>query len=136
MELKEFPDYEICYIHTGSPGYGEALMMMCYIGGPTHARFVYVYLPGYDRILTLCEVEVYEFTGMFFNEIYGISLQWRHNGRDGVSNHQPQHCLLNRLAFVWEFSSDRWIPRTNGQWRGKCFHLMTSSRDMEYCIKI
>ena len=25
------------------------------------------------------------------------SLQWRHNGRDGVSNHQPHHCLLNRL---------------------------------------
>ena len=26
-----------------------------------------------------------------------ISLQWRHNGCDGVSNHQPHHCLLNRL---------------------------------------
>ena len=26
-----------------------------------------------------------------------------------------------------EFSGDRWIPRTNGQLRGKCFHLMTSS---------
>ena len=25
------------------------------------------------------------------------SLQWRHNGHDGVSNHQPQDCLLNRL---------------------------------------
>ena len=25
------------------------------------------------------------------------SLQWRHNGRDGVSDHQPHHCLLNRL---------------------------------------
>ena len=25
------------------------------------------------------------------------SLQWRHNGRDGVSNHQPQRYLLNRL---------------------------------------
>ena len=25
------------------------------------------------------------------------SLQWRHNGCDGVSNHQPHHCLLNRL---------------------------------------
>ena len=25
------------------------------------------------------------------------SLQWRHNGRDGVSNHQPNRCLLNRL---------------------------------------
>ena len=28
---------------------------------------------------------------------YPCSLQWRHNGRDGVSNHQPHHCLLNRL---------------------------------------
>ena len=26
-----------------------------------------------------------------------LSLQWRHNGRDGVSNHQPHECLLNRL---------------------------------------
>ena len=24
-------------------------------------------------------------------------LQWRHNGRDGVSDHQPHYCLLNRL---------------------------------------
>ena len=26
-----------------------------------------------------------------------VSLQWRHNGRDGVLNHQPHYCLLNRL---------------------------------------
>ena len=25
------------------------------------------------------------------------SLQWRYNGRDGVSNHQPHYCLLNHL---------------------------------------
>ena len=25
------------------------------------------------------------------------TLQWRHNGRDGVSNHQPHECLLNCL---------------------------------------
>ena len=25
------------------------------------------------------------------------SLQWRHNGRDSVSNHQPHQCLLSRL---------------------------------------
>ena len=25
------------------------------------------------------------------------SLQWRDNGCDGVSNHQPRHCLLNHL---------------------------------------
>ena len=28
---------------------------------------------------------------------YCSPLQWRHNGRDDVSNHQPHHCLLNRL---------------------------------------
>ena len=33
---------------------------------------------------------------------YGIccvvaTLEWRHNGRDSVSNHQPHDCLLNRL---------------------------------------
>ena len=26
-----------------------------------------------------------------------LSLQWHHNGRDGVSNLQPQNCLLKRL---------------------------------------
>ena len=25
-------------------------------------------------------------------------LRWPHNGHDGVSNHQPHHCLLNRLS--------------------------------------
>ena len=26
-----------------------------------------------------------------------LTLHWRHNGRDGVSNHQPHRCLFNRL---------------------------------------
>ena len=26
-----------------------------------------------------------------------VSLQWRHNGHDSVSNHQPRDCLLNHL---------------------------------------
>ena len=26
-----------------------------------------------------------------------LTLQWRHNGRDSVSNHQPHDCFLNRL---------------------------------------
>ena len=69
-------------------------------------------------------------------------LQWRHNERVGVSNHQPQDCLPNRLfkaqikentkaprhwPLCGEFTGDRWIPRMKGQWRVKCFHLMTSS---------
>ena len=28
---------------------------------------------------------------------FSVSLRWRHNGRDSVSNHQPHDCLLNRL---------------------------------------
>ena len=28
---------------------------------------------------------------------HSITLHWRHNGRDGVSNHQAHDCLLNRL---------------------------------------
>ena len=26
-----------------------------------------------------------------------MSLQWRHNGGEGASNHQPHHCFLNHL---------------------------------------
>ena len=30
-------------------------------------------------------------------DMYWFVLQWRHNWGDGVSNHQPHDCLLNRL---------------------------------------
>ena len=71
-----------------------------------------------------------------------ISLQWRHNGRNGVPNHQHHDCLLNRLfkaqikenikaphhwSLCGEIIGDRWIPHTKGKLRGKCFHLMTPS---------
>ena len=68
------------------------------------------------------------------------TLQRRHNkkDRDGVSNHQPhdfystvysgtdqrKHQSSASLAFVWGIH--RWIPRTNGHLRRKCFHSMTS----------
>ena len=58
-----------------------------------------------------------------------LSLHWRHNGRDGVSNQEPHDCLLNRLLkaqiienkatrqwSLWgEFTVGRGIPRTKGQ---------------------
>ena len=40
---------------------------------------------------------------------------------------QSKHQSSASLAFVWGIHRDRWIPRTKGQLRGKCFHLMTSS---------
>ena len=40
---------------------------------------------------------------------------------------QRKHQSSASLAFLWGIHRDRWIPRTKGQLRGKCFHLMTSS---------
>ena len=40
---------------------------------------------------------------------------------------QRKHQSSASLAFVRGLHRDRWIPHTNGQLRGKCFHLMTSS---------
>ena len=34
---------------------------------------------------------------VFPNSYHPFSLQWRHNDHNGVSNHQPHGCLLNRL---------------------------------------
>ena len=68
-------------------------------------------------------------------------LYWRHNDHDGVSNHQPHGCLLNRLFRRRSMKTSK-LRVTGlcvgnspgpvnsphkGQLRGKCFHLMTSS---------
>ena len=69
------------------------------------------------------------------------TLLWRHNGRGSVLNHKPRDCFLNRISDAAQrkhqsFASPafvRGIHRSpvksphKGQWRGKCFHLMTSS---------
>ena len=34
---------------------------------------------------------------------------------------------LRRWSLCGEFTDDRWIPHTKGQWWEICFHLMTSS---------
>ena len=61
-------------------------------------------------------------------KVIWFSLQWRHNVHDGVSNHQPHHCLLNRfssadqrkhqssasLAFVWGLH--RWPVNSPCEW--------------------
>ena len=58
------------------------------------------------------------------------SLQWRRNGRDGASNHQPHNCLLHPVfrrrskkssklrvtgLCAGFLNGDRWILRTNNQ---------------------
>ena len=100
------------------------------IAGLVQQVYWVLYLPPWPSGVTIV------FTG------FETSLRWRHNELDGVSNHQPYDSLPNRLFRhrwkktikarrhwpLWgEFTGDRWIPRAKGQWRGECFHLMTSS---------
>ena len=63
------------------------------------------------------------------------TLQCRHNGHDGVSTHQPYDYLLNHLSRRISMKTSKaprhwllWGEFTKGQWRGKCFHFMASSR--------
>ena len=36
-----------------------------------------------------------------------LSLKWRHKERDDFSNHQPHHCLLNRLFTCWSTKASK-----------------------------
>ena len=53
------------------------------------------------------------FVGRTFNfTVFFFSLEWRHNGCNGVSNHQPHDCLLNRL--FWRTSKKTSTLRFTG----------------------
>ena len=54
-------------------------------------------------IMLFRAVSFYSLYGLPCNDTRGfcnlwITLQWRHNGIAGVSNHQAHYCLLNRLS--------------------------------------
>ena len=88
----------------------------------------------------------------FISHKRSMTLQWRHNERDGVSNYQPHDCLLNYLfrlrskktskltglcvgnsPVTGEFSAHRANNAENASiwWRHheyeKCFHVMSPS---------
>ena len=52
-----------------------------------------------DMVMTKSEFRMY--TNMYLIGYSMVALWWRHNGHDGVSNHQPDDCLLNRLFGRW-----------------------------------
>ena len=106
--------------------------------------------------LLACDIAEKKHAMESFRKVFQVALlQWLHNERNSVSNHQPHGCLLNLLfrrsskktskprvmalsegvnsrwpvnsLVTDEFLCDWWIPGTNGQLRGKHFHLTTSS---------
>ena len=54
-------------------------------------------------MLNCSDIYIYIYTYIFAvcmtpcNKLVTDTLQWRHNGHDGISNHQPHDCLPNRL---------------------------------------
>ena len=86
----------------------------------------------FHQILSVVLSDVIWLLGMIRNhrnvkEILGKLVAWYHQIQTHL--HTP-YSYIYRI-YIWplcgEFTGDRWIPRTNGQLRGKCFHLMTLS---------
>ena len=60
--------------------------------------FCKLYTHGKLSVIVAWSIVSFGFTRWFhlkYSKIH-ITLRWRHNGHDGVSNHQPHHCVLNR----------------------------------------
>ena len=100
--------------------------------------FVSVDMRWHSLIFCVCYCQQRKYMAVVFEWVFKINkifnnsqfndstLQWRHNKRDGVSNHRCRGCLLNSLfrrrskktlkLVLWgESTGDRRIPLTNGQ---------------------
>ena len=82
--------------------------------GTNMSNFVVSAIPHYDDVRM----------GAIASQITSLAIVYSafYSGVD-----QRKHQSSASLAFVWGIHRDRWIPRTKGQLRGKCFHFMTSS---------
>ena len=52
---------------------------------------------GLCKFVVVWYITIYPYPSRSLHWRCGNPLQWRHNGRDGVLNHQHHDCLLNRL---------------------------------------
>ena len=97
-------------------GHSPILVWLCFarasMRNPTHKH-----LMAFIAWCTGCLWQTYH--GMYslwyhLGVVVRGSLQWRHNGCDGVSNHQPHHCFLNRLF------RHRWMKTSKLRVTGHC----------------
>ena len=107
----------------------------------THKWFFHSICPWWKQYQIICRVQlphtsrliIWEDRCRFLLSIW-CSISGRHNSvrpSDYSGVDQRKHQSSTSLAFVCgEFPGDRWIPRTNGLLRGKCFRLMASSDDL------
>ena len=157
IQYHHFPhkDWQLCNVKTGIvpaviSQMGFPVLVRRHLrveSGPLHRFSPYIYWNHYrDTIWLLLPLTNGQQCGRFYNarchheyksSFYNAqqsTLQWRHNGRNGVSNHQPHDCLLNRLCRrrSKKISKIRVTgicmgnSPVTGEFR-KCFQLMTSS---------
>ena len=107
----------------------------CYVAVEKHTWLTHRPL---DKFYEICQIL------LLWRRVF--ALQWCHNDRDGVSNHQPHHCLLKHLfgcrsrktskllvtgLCVWNSPGTGEFPAQMASYAEKCFHLMTSSWNFE-----
>ena len=93
--------YDLCD-RVGSEGERETLYVECQQS--QRGRYVRLqrHVDGYEaRIINICEVQVYGYLysgekPFFQDREIRNTIQWRHNEREGISNHWRLDCLLNR----------------------------------------
>ena len=79
-----------------SKKYLSSVLLVLYEGNPTMTdRFPFQMASNLGKCLYV--ITSSPATAVQGEGISIYTLQWRHNGRDSVSNHQPHDCLLNRL---------------------------------------
>ena len=123
-------EYLPCAVKDKDPFFLHIQYHGCWSPGHQHTWYLPNYPEKWNQVTLNVVLALYK---LFANDILW-TLQWRHNERDSVSNHQPHDRLLNRLIrrrskkmlklcchwpLCGEFTGDRWIPRTNSQQRGK-----------------
>ena len=55
------------------------------------------WMPHDEHYITILHISSLSYRSQYQQTPTIFPLLWCHNGRDGVSNHQPHYCLLNRL---------------------------------------
>ena len=123
--------------------YERRIVVIKFARGFVSVWFVYAASSGrFMCFVSSCSIALFTWCGNSFAWFLPYPLQWRHNRRDGVSNHRPRHCLLNRLFMLWSKKTSKLrvtglcvgnspmigeFPAQMASNAEKCSHLTTSS---------
>ena len=125
--MLDTPPEDKLYKHLHVSNACEQFCVTMIMGGSKMSKTKYdlkaIIYPAYDTTYKLCHYIDVIMTTMA-SQITSLTVVYSTVYSDAD---QRKRQISTSLASVWGIHRDRWIPRTKGQLRGKCFHLMTSS---------